>query len=63
MLWFRAGHNNSLQLFLKPILSFSYLFVFSDIVHKLHLTDSPLSAQTENTHSQLQEELQDKLII
>lgn len=46
MLWFGADNNNALQLLLKPVLSFSNLFVFPDVMHELNLTDGSFSAET-----------------
>lgn len=48
-LWvIHTGYNYSLQLNLKPVLSFHYLLVFSNIVHELDFTDGPLAVRSVN---------------
>lgn len=49
MLRFGADNNNVLQLLLKPVLPFSNLFVFPNVMHELNLTDGSFSAETTTT--------------
>lgn len=43
-----TGYDDSLQFYLKPVLPFHHLLVFSNIVHELDFTDGPLTARSVN---------------
>lgn len=49
VLRFGADNNNVLQLLLQPVLSFSDLFVFPNVMHELNLTDGSFPAETTTT--------------
>lgn len=46
-----TGYDYSLQLYLKPVLSFHCLLVFSHIVHELDFTDGSLAVRSVNCRS------------